>query len=65
MVCADIDLAAAQKTVDRIKDVKGPIHLSKHAIAIKVDVAKEEDVRHLVENTVKSFGMCLGNELRN
>ncbi|CAG8485379.1 6345_t:CDS:2 [Paraglomus occultum] len=56
VVCADIDLAAAQKTVERIKDVIGPIHLSKHATAIKVDVSKEEEVRQLVENTVKSFG---------
>ncbi|CAG8556655.1 1742_t:CDS:2 [Ambispora leptoticha] len=56
VVAADIDFKAVEKTVERIKDVIGPLHLSKHALPYKVDVTKEAEVKKLVETTLKEFG---------
>ncbi|RHZ75310.1 hypothetical protein Glove_216g111 [Diversispora epigaea] len=55
VVVADINLKAAELTVDRIKE-KFPLHVRKHTAAYKVDVAKEEEVKKLVEFTLKEFG---------
>uniref|UniRef100_A0A1D1XN96 3-oxoacyl-[acyl-carrier-protein] reductase FabG n=1 Tax=Anthurium amnicola TaxID=1678845 RepID=A0A1D1XN96_9ARAE len=56
VVVADINLKAAEATVERIKEKIGPIHVRKHAIAMKCDVSKEEDVKKVVEDTLKEFG---------
>ncbi|CAG8513703.1 13120_t:CDS:2 [Ambispora gerdemannii] len=56
VVAADIELKAAEKAVDRVKDVIGPLHLSKHAIAYKVDVTKEAEVKKMVETALREFG---------
>ncbi|RIA90800.1 hypothetical protein C1645_768916 [Glomus cerebriforme] len=56
VVVADVDLRAAEATVERIKEKIGPIHVRKHAIAMKCDVSKEDDVKKVVEDTLKEFG---------
>ncbi|CAG8495073.1 9524_t:CDS:2 [Funneliformis mosseae] len=56
VVVADIDLKAAEATIERIKDKTGIIHVRRHAIALKCDVSKEAEVRKLVEDTLKEFG---------
>src|SRR6266540_4261470 len=57
VVVADINLKAAEATVERIKDKIGPIHVRKHAIAMKCDVSKEAEVKKVVEDTLKEFGI--------
>ncbi|CAB4485184.1 short-chain dehydrogenase [Rhizophagus irregularis] len=56
VVVVDIDLKAAEATVERIKEKTGPIHVRKHAIAMKCDVSKEAEVKKVVEDTLKEFG---------
>ncbi|CAJ0924672.1 16122_t:CDS:2 [Entrophospora sp. SA101] len=56
VVVADINLQSAEATVERIKEKTGPVHVRKNAIAFKVDVSKEEEVKKLVETAVKEFG---------
>ncbi|RIB17591.1 NAD(P)-binding protein [Gigaspora rosea] len=55
VVVADNDLKAAESCVERIKE-KFPMHVRKHTLAYKVDVTKEEEVKKLVETTLKEFG---------
>lgn len=52
VVCADINLAAAQATVDLI--AKDPSN--KKAIAVLADVGKEADIKSLVDTAVSTFG---------
>nr|CAG8602930.1 2639_t:CDS:2 [Entrophospora candida] len=56
VVVADVNLQSAEATVERIKEKTGPVHVRKNAIAFKVDVSKEEEVKQLVETAVKEFG---------
>ncbi|KAG9290092.1 hypothetical protein G9A89_010398 [Geosiphon pyriformis] len=56
VIAADIDLKAAERAVERIKDVIGPLHLSKRALAYQVDVTKEAEVKKLVETALREFG---------
>jgi len=56
VVVADINLQAAEATVERIKEKIGPIPVRKRAIAMKCDVSKEAEVKKVVENTLKEFG---------
>jgi len=56
VVVADINLQAAEVTVERIKEKTGPVHVRKLAIAHKVDVSKEEEVKLLIEAAIKEFG---------
>jgi 3-oxoacyl-[acyl-carrier protein] reductase len=51
VVICDIDKEAAEKTAEEIKS-KYPVK----AIAIYADVANEEDVNSMVEETIKNFG---------
>jgi len=55
VVVADINLQAAEATVERIKQKTG-LQVRKHAIAMKCDVSKEAEVKQLVENTLKEYG---------
>ncbi len=50
VVCADIDLVAATRTVDSIRLAGGS------AIAVACDVTSAEDVRHMVEVAVADYG---------
>ncbi|GAA5863185.1 hypothetical protein JCM5296_005339 [Sporobolomyces johnsonii] len=53
VVCADINEEAAQRTVELIeKQVEGAVK----AIAVKVDVSKEQDVKNMVAQAVDTFG---------
>ena len=53
VIAADINLEAAQRTVDLIaKHCEG----SKKAIAVKADVSKEEEVKEMVKKAVEEFG---------
>ncbi|KAI9597933.1 hypothetical protein BDF19DRAFT_420244 [Syncephalis fuscata] len=53
VVCADINLEAAQKTVARIAQEVGS---ADHAIAVLADVGKEADIKALVNTAVEKFG---------
>lgn len=50
VVIADFNEEALQQTVKELKE------LGKEAIGVKVNVANEEDISKMVENTVKAFG---------
>ncbi|KAH8548457.1 hypothetical protein BGW37DRAFT_506219 [Umbelopsis sp. PMI_123] len=52
VVCADINLQGAQVTVDKIKELYG----EGNAFAFKANVAKEEEVRELVDAAVEKYG---------
>ncbi|GAA5984601.1 hypothetical protein JCM5350_008153 [Sporobolomyces pararoseus] len=53
VVAADINFEAAQKTVALIeKECKGSVK----AIAVKVDVSKEEEIKQMVKQAVDEFG---------
>ncbi|GAA5892339.1 uncharacterized protein JCM6883_007323 [Sporobolomyces salmoneus] len=53
VVAADINFEAAQKTVALIeKECKGSVK----AIAVKVDVSKEEEIKEMVKKAVDEFG---------
>ncbi|GAA6010115.1 hypothetical protein JCM11491_005874 [Sporobolomyces phaffii] len=53
VVAADINVEAAQRTVDLIaKECKGSVK----AIAIKADVSKEQEIKEMVAKTVEEFG---------
>lgn len=52
VVCADINLQAAQETVDLI--AKDPA--ARKAIAVLADVGKEEQIKALVGKAVEEFG---------
>ncbi|KAI9496190.1 hypothetical protein BDB00DRAFT_135670 [Zychaea mexicana] len=52
VVCADLNEQGIQKTVEKITSVAG----EKRAIAVKTDVSKEEQVKHLVDTAVKTYG---------
>lgn len=56
VVCADINLVTAEKTVESIVKLVGS---SDSAVAFKVDVSKESEVKDLVEQTVSKFGNFL------
>ncbi|KAJ3308989.1 hypothetical protein HDU76_003755, partial [Blyttiomyces sp. JEL0837] len=55
VICADINLAAAEKTVARILS-ETPSSTQPPAIAIKVDVSKESEVQSAIELAEKTFG---------
>ncbi|RIB15183.1 hypothetical protein C2G38_2193030 [Gigaspora rosea] len=56
IVAADINLKSAEAVVERIKE-KFPLNaFNRRAVAYKVDVSKEEEVKKLVEFTLKEFG---------
>ena len=50
VVCADIDTKGLEKTVKKVEQI------GRKAIAIHCDVSKEEDVRAMIEKTIKTFG---------
>lgn len=53
VVCADLNLEAAKQTVQKIDHLtRGP----GNAIAVKVDVSKEAEVKQLVDTAVEKFG---------
>lgn len=52
MVLADINVAAAETVVALIKERSPNAKL----LAIKTDVGKEEDIKDLVDRTVKEYG---------
>jgi NAD(P)-dependent dehydrogenase (short-subunit alcohol dehydrogenase family) len=52
VVCADINLQGAQVTVDMITELFG----EGNAFAFKVNVAKEEEVKDLVDAAVEKYG---------
>lgn len=53
VVAADINFEAAQKTVALIeKECKGSVK----AIAVKVDVSKEQEIKEMVKSAVDEFG---------
>ncbi|CDS09091.1 Putative Glucose 1-dehydrogenase [Lichtheimia ramosa] len=52
VVCADLNEQGIQKTVAKITEMVG----QDRAIAVKVDVSKEDQVKHLVDTAVKTFG---------
>jgi NAD(P)-dependent dehydrogenase (short-subunit alcohol dehydrogenase family) len=56
VVVADINLQAAEDTVERVKQKTG-LQVRKRATAIKCDVSKEAEVRKLVEDTLKEYGI--------
>jgi NAD(P)-dependent dehydrogenase (short-subunit alcohol dehydrogenase family) len=51
-VCADINLEGAQVTVDKITELYG----EGNACAFKANVAKEEEVKELVDAAVEKYG---------
>lgn len=53
VVCADVNEAGVNKSVAKIVALAG----AEAAIAFKVDVSKEDQVKALVEKTVNTFGM--------
>jgi len=53
VVCADLNLQAAEVTVGKIKDLVGK---EGQAVAVKVDVAKESEVKNMVDVAVEKFG---------
>jgi NAD(P)-dependent dehydrogenase (short-subunit alcohol dehydrogenase family) len=53
VVCADINLEAAQKTVARITQEIGN---SDNALAVHADVGKEADIKALVDTAIQKFG---------
>lgn len=57
VVCADLNLEAAQKTVDEIVKAGGD------AIAVKINATNRESVKECVEKTVEKYGKvdCLFN----
>ncbi|ORY96463.1 hypothetical protein BCR43DRAFT_514859 [Syncephalastrum racemosum] len=52
VVCADLNEAGVQKTVEKITAAIGP----NLAIGVKVDISKEDQVKHLVDTAVSQFG---------
>jgi len=52
VVCADINVEAAQRTVDLIAQDSA----NKKAIAVKADVGKEDQIKALVAEAVSQFG---------
>jgi NAD(P)-dependent dehydrogenase (short-subunit alcohol dehydrogenase family) len=52
VVCADINLEGAQVTVDKITELYG----EGNAFAFKANVAKEEEVKELVDAAVEKYG---------
>jgi NAD(P)-dependent dehydrogenase (short-subunit alcohol dehydrogenase family) len=52
VVCADINIEAAQATVKRISEVTGD---KDRAMAVRVDVSQEKEVERLVDMTVEKF----------
>ncbi|CAG8461055.1 5737_t:CDS:2, partial [Scutellospora calospora] len=55
VVAADINLKSAEAVVERIKE-KFPLNVHRRSVAYKVDVSKEDEVKKLVEFTLKEFG---------
>ncbi|CAG8483478.1 12359_t:CDS:2 [Dentiscutata heterogama] len=55
VVAADINLKSAEAVIERIKE-KFPLNVLRRSVAYKVDVSKEEEVKKLVEFTLKEFG---------
>ncbi|CAG8517453.1 483_t:CDS:2, partial [Racocetra fulgida] len=54
VVAADINLQSAEAVVARIKE-KFPLNVLRRAVAYKVDVSKEDEVKKLIEFTLKEF----------
>ncbi|KAI9249583.1 hypothetical protein EDC94DRAFT_325255 [Helicostylum pulchrum] len=54
VVCADLNEAGVNKSVAKIMEIAG----ADAAIAFKVDVSKEDQVKALIEKTVDTFGTC-------
>jgi NAD(P)-dependent dehydrogenase (short-subunit alcohol dehydrogenase family) len=52
VVCADLNDVGVQKTVLKIEDMVG----KNSAVAIKVDVSKEDQVKAMVDKAVDTFG---------
>ena len=52
VVCADVDLASAQETVDVITKEFG----SDKSVAVRVDVTKSDDCRRVVDLALEKFG---------
>jgi NAD(P)-dependent dehydrogenase (short-subunit alcohol dehydrogenase family) len=52
VVCADINEKGAQVTVDKITELYGP----DNACTFKCNVAKEEEVKALVDTAVEKYG---------
>lgn len=52
VVCADINPAAAERAVKLVGEVEG----AKKALAVVVDVGKEEQIKDMVKKTVEEFG---------
>lgn len=52
VVCADVNEAGAQKAVAKINQTVG----EGTALAVKVDVSKEAEVKALVEKAVDTYG---------
>ena len=50
VVCTDMNLSAAQETAARISE------LNRRAIALKLDVTSEQDIRNAVDTTLEQFG---------
>jgi NAD(P)-dependent dehydrogenase (short-subunit alcohol dehydrogenase family) len=50
VACADIDEEKAQETVDIIS------HFGHRAVAIKADVSRQDEIKHMVNRTVDEFG---------
>lgn len=54
VVCADVNEAGVQKSVAKIIEIAG----AGAAIAVKVDVSKEEQIKALVDKALDTFGKC-------
>ncbi|RUP43651.1 hypothetical protein BC936DRAFT_136900, partial [Jimgerdemannia flammicorona] len=57
VIAADINVDAAQATVDKIATLFGAAHDDgkQRAVAVKADVSNEEQVRQLVDQAVEKF----------
>lgn len=56
-MCADLNEAGVQKTVEKITAAIGP----NLAIGVKVDISKEDQVKNLVDTAVSQFGKASEN----
>jgi len=55
VVCADINLTTANNTAQQIES-RFPDSTGPHAVAFKVDVSKEADIKALVDHALLTFG---------
>ncbi|KAI9007936.1 hypothetical protein CLU79DRAFT_711680 [Phycomyces nitens] len=55
VICADLNEEGAKKTVAKIAQIYG----EGLAIALKVDVSKEDQIKHAVDLAVEKFGKSL------